>query len=422
MTDNLYLKRLFKSYYEENKLKLPSVNLFEHREFGFIPWEKAIMIRHMGFANTENLSKYLIDTVPRHVYSSGTLYLQPDNPEMNKKQYQGCDLIIDIDVDHFYTPCKEDHDTWECKECGKTGKGMNKKCPKCKSLKLKSLAWICEDCLEVAKNEIIKLIYDFLIPDFGIKTEDMNVAFSGHRGYHLKVENRKIRTLSSEARREIVDYMTGENMSLEILGLRQVGTKILGPVKGNIGWSDKIIKKIEKILLNYSTNEIVGLLERFGLNKNTVLSFMNSKDEFLKVLSNKNMNLWSIEGFGIKTWKTFLQGIVGEIGAEIDEPVTIDIHRLIRYPGSLHGKSGFKVQELSIKELDDYNPLDETNKELDPIVFYGDITQKLKVNVPYIPVTKIKGKSFGPYKQGKIIEVPNHVAVFLLCKEVVSSQ
>ena len=82
---------------------------------------------------------------------------------------------------------------------------------------MKKLNWICEECLNVAKKEIIKLIYDFLIPDFNIDIEKMKIAFSGHRGYHLKIEDNDLRTLSSDERREIIDYITGEGISYEIL-------------------------------------------------------------------------------------------------------------------------------------------------------------------------------------------------------------
>lgn len=420
MSDKNYLKRLFQAYYKKIKLNIPIVNSFEQREFGFIPWDKQIMIRHLSFKNPENLIKELVQTGPRHVYSSGSIYLQPDNPDMNKKQYQGCDLIMDIDVDHFYTPCKDDHDQWYCKECGESGKGMPSKCPKCKKTKFKTLNWICDNCLKIAKQEIIKLVYDFLIPDFGIKESAMKVAFSGHRGYHLKVEDEKIRKLSSEARRELVDYLTGENISFEILGLREIGHRIYGLLKDNIGWSQKIMNKIEEIL-NKPDIELEHLLldkRKFNLNNRLIKSFFNSKDDFLKLISNGHKSLWAIEGFTLNRWKNFLKVIVREIGAEIDEPVTIDIHRLIRYPGSLHGATGFKVQEIGLNELDTFNPLNESNASLDPIVFKSKNIQKIEITDPFVPPIEIKGKTYGPFKKGDTREVPNHIAVFLLCKGV----
>jgi len=419
MTDEIYLKRLFQAYYKEKKDEIPLVNLLEHREFGYIPWEKQIMIRHLGFNSIDILRNYLVDNAPKHLYSSGSLYIQPDNPNMDNKGYQGCDFIVDIDVDHFYTPCKDNHDIWYCKECEESGMGMPpKKCPKCGKKIFKGLAWICNECLEVSKKEIIKLIKDFLIPDFNIKEKDMKLAFSGHRGFHLKIENKKIRTLSSAERREIVDYLTGNNISFEILGLKQIGTNIYGLLKDNIGWSKKIITKMENILQSYSNIELEHLLKKFGLNKKIITSFLNSKNDFLEIISKSINNMWNIEGFGLKTWETFLTGIISEIGVELDEPVSIDIHRLIRYPGSLHGKTGFKVQELTLKELETFNPLDETNEKLDPIVFQSEKVQKLEVIEQIIPATKIKGNIFGPFSQGEKIEVPHHVAVFLLCKGV----
>jgi DNA primase small subunit len=421
MSDNKFLKRLFQAYYQEKQKQIPAVSSLKFREFGFIPWEKQIMIRHIGFDSQKNLLNYLIDRGPKHVYSSGSLYLQPEVPDMESKKYQGCDLIIDIDVDHFYTPCKDEHDLWYCNNCGVKGTGMIEKCPKCEKSKITKVTWICDKCLDVAKNEIKKLIYDFLIPDFGTDEKDMRIAFSGHRGYHLKVESEDLRKLNSDERREIVDYLTGENISFETLGLGEKSHMIHGLSKENIGWSQKIMKKIIEVL-NQPKNVIENMLldkNMFGFNPNLVNSFLNYKNDFLELISKGERNVWAIEGFGLTNWKKLLRGIVKLIGIELDEPVSIDIHRLIRYPGSLHGKTGFKVQEIELNELDGFNPLDESNEKLDPIVFHSkNITQKLEIVEHALPITKIKGESFGPYAKGEKIEVPHHVAVFLLCKEV----
>ena len=43
--------------------------------------------------------------------------------------------------------------------------------------------------------------------------------------------------------------------------------------------------------------------------------------------------------------------------AEIDEPVTSDIKRLIRLPWSLHGKTGLCVIPMDREELDEFDPL-----------------------------------------------------------------
>ena len=423
MKDFEYLKRLFKAYYKEKPSEIPFVSDFDHREFGFIPWDsKIVMNRHLSFTNIDSLVYFLINNGPKHVYSSGALYIKPENQEMKNKQYYGCDFIIDVDVDHFYTPCKDDHDTWYCKECKNSGRGMPEKCPDCSKSKFKILNWICKECLNVAKNEIIKLIYDFLLPDFGINIKDIKIAFSGHRGYHLKIENEKLRKLSSEERREIVDYITGENISYENFGLRRIGDNIFGFSRETIGWPQKILRKIEEILRkpNLELETLFSDKKKFNFSGKKIENFLNYKDNFLNTITNYNKNNWTLFGFNLNDWNKFLVPIVNEIGIEVDIPVAIDIHRLIRYPGSLHGKTGFKVQELLPDEIEAFNPLDEPSKKLDPIVFRSEkaITQKIEILEPEVPLTRIKGENFGPYKKGEKIEVPHHIAVFLLCKEV----
>ncbi len=423
MNEYTYIKRLFQAYYQEKQFEIPKVSSFNLREFGLIPWEKKVyMKRHMSFDDLGSLRSYLITNAPRHLYSSGSLYLKPEVPDMNKKEYQGCDFIIDIDVDHFYTPCKDEHDLWICKECGNEGTGMPQTCPNCKGSKFSKVSWVCDQCLDVAKNEINKLVFNFLIPDFGIDEKHLKIAFSGHRGYHLKIEGEDLRKLNSEERREIVDYVSGKNVNFEILGLNERFNGIYGLLEENIGWSQKIMKKIIEVL-NKPTNQIETLLldkNHFDFNTSVVTSFLKYKNDFLEVITKGERNIWSIEGFGLTNWKKLLRGIVALIGIELDEPVSIDIHRLIRYPGSLHGKTGFKVQEIELNELNDFNPLDEPNEKLDPIVFKSKqhTTYKLEIIENKLPITTIKGESFGPYIKGDIIDVPHHFAVFLLCKEV----
>ena len=241
----------------------------------------------------------------------------------------------------------------------------------------------------------------------------------------MSASPKKIRILSSEDRRELADYLTGENISFEILGLQQKGGTIYGFSRDNIGWVQKIFRKMEEILYK-PNNEIRDILSNnrsFNFNQNHINSLLNFKNDFLRVIQNNKKNIWAIEGFGINKWLSFLKGIVHEIGVEIDIPVTIDIHRLIRYPGSLHGKTGFKVQELNPDDLDDFNPLDQQMEKLDPIVFVSKFKtiQKLEIIEFNVPETKIKGQTYGSYKLGEKIEIPHHIAIFLLCKGVAKS-
>jgi len=46
-----------------------------------------------------------------------------------------------------------------------------------------------------------------------------------------------------------------------------------------------------------------------------------------------------------------------EVQGETDAPVTTDVHRLIRLPGSLHGGTGLRVLPLTRDALERFDPL-----------------------------------------------------------------
>ena len=50
--------------------------------------------------------------------------------------------------------------------------------------------------------------------DFGFAANELHVFFSGHRGYHVHVEDEAVRSLDALARKEIVDYVTGLGLSV----------------------------------------------------------------------------------------------------------------------------------------------------------------------------------------------------------------
>ena len=98
---------------------------------------------------------------------------------------------------------------------------------------------------------------------------------------------------------------------------------------------------------------------------------------------------------------------VKEQASAIDTVVTTDIHRLIRLPGTLHGKTGWLAQTVPIDELEDYDPLTSA------IALNGGTE---KVYVRRAPRFSIGDGSYGPY-EGEKVELPLAAAVFLLCKK-----
>jgi len=91
--------------------------------------------------------------------------------------------------------------------------------------------------------------------------------------------------------------------------------------------------------------------------------------------------------------------------------VTADVRRLIRCPGSLHGGSGMRVTPLSLRDLDDFYPLQDA-------VVFGDEAVPLQVLKPF--KTQMKGESFN-LTEGPT-ELPACVAVFLMARGVAEAR
>ena len=92
---------------------------------------------------------------------------------------------------------------------------------------------------------------------------------------------------------------------------------------------------------------------------------------------------------------------------ETDEPVTCDVKRLIRLPGSLHGKTGLKVIPVSLDTLHDFDPLSDA-------VVFTDTPVIVDVGVDVTVLLKKETFSLSKGEQ----EVPLFVAVFLLGKKL----
>jgi len=118
--------------------------------------------RHHGFRTADALAKELATLAPHSVYHSAAFYKIPVARHMDEKEWQGAELVFDIDADHLNSPCADEHDSWRCNnpECGETGSGQSPKagCPKCKGMSFSSRKWICDRCLDDAKKTLLKVV------------------------------------------------------------------------------------------------------------------------------------------------------------------------------------------------------------------------------------------------------------------------
>ncbi|MEM2969881.1 MAG: DNA primase small subunit PriS [Candidatus Bathyarchaeia archaeon] len=404
MDNQTFIQQKFAEFYEENASKIEAPPSIKQREFGFMTFKENMMVRHKSFTSANALQTFMKENSPAHAYHS-TAYYETPEAKMEDKGWLGADLYFDIDADHIVTKCKEIHDSWTCKDCGFSGKGQPDVCPACGSKRFDQRIWPCDECLSSAKKEMIKLV-EMLMEEFGFSTSEVAVSFSGHRGYHVHVTNEVVRELDAGARKEMVDYITGTGLNVQLItpvrGVVQSSQKILGSALDDVGWRGRIARGAYYFLSAATTRALMDL----GIKEKRANEIVLSKEAILN--SWKREGPWQPMGIvGKKELNVIIHHVVEAQSAKIDTMVTTDIHRLIRLPNSLHGKTGWLKVPFSVSDIDSFDPLKNA------VAFKkGTVT----IYVEESPKFRLGDEWFGEYKDQKV-ELPMAAAIFLLCKD-----
>lgn len=357
-----FVKQRFAEYYQRQHLTVPSS--LEQREWGFVFFDAAAevrMRRHMAFVDREELAAYVKNLVPAHVYYSTAYYQTPSAPTMNDKHWAGADLIFDLDADQI-------------------------------------VRGPYAMMLARVKEETGKLI-EMLTDELGFARNHIRVAFSGGRGYHVHVTDIAVRGWGSPERREVVDYVCGIGLDPAVM---------LTPGGAPTGWRRRYIDALQSHLLwlrDLNPAETAAYLTRLeGISKRTAAEFPADLDAILvkdpgDLLQNRVVR-------AIAAAPDF-ENRVRDAGARADEPVTTDIKRLIRTPGSLHGGSGMRVVPLDIRDLEGFDPL------VDAVAF-GDREVRVEMKANF--TTSLLGNTY-TLKTGSA-NVPEALAVFLCCRNM----
>lgn len=394
-----FVHKLFSEWYTDEAEKVAAPRNMPQREFAFLPFRGHTMYRHIGFEDISSLHRYLVDKAPAHCYNSSAYYENPQ-ANMSEKEWLGADLVFDIDADHFDLDCQKRHDRWRCTTCGRKGKGKPPERCECGKATFYTENWLCENCLQAAKYEAQKLL-DILIQDFGlIPEEEVICNFSGHRGYHVHVINNRIQKLGQTERREIVDYIMGIGLELNQLGYNRLRGAPVNP--SGMGWRNRSGRALYDYILGADEENIRSL--RLGSKATNTL--LENREEILKTLMEKHPSQIT-RYINDRPLEKLFNAAVKEQASEIDTVVTTDIHRLIRIPNTLHGKTGWEVQNVPLDELPDYNPLQEA-------IVFTEGTQRIYVK--WAPKLKIRDDKYGPFEE-ESIELPTAVALFILCKK-----
>ena len=333
----------FGQYYRTSPLWSPP--RVKSREWMFIPFGGAPPLRHKSFSGVEQVRTFLSERAMHSVFYSTAYWKRPFEMKMADKLWQGADLIFDLDGDHL--PGVTDKDF----------PGM----------------------LEVIHDQAWSLWNDFLEPEFGFKEEHLQVTFSGHRGFHLHYLDPALFHLDSEARRELVSHIRGEGVDVKG-GLARYHDE------GAQGWTKRIRNGMDDMIhtltgisnktgsssedLKRLETGLQSLLDREGQTSQRtadsirkLADVVNHHDRVQRLKAGRFELLGKYQSLFLNLLKSDTSVVLGSAG-ETDEVVTIDVRRQIRWPTSLHGKSGMRVSEFPLSRLDPdgsnpYNPLYE---------------------------------------------------------------
>ena len=376
-----WVTEVFGRYYREAPPELPP--RFARREFGFLWTGKKFFLRHTGFSSREAFHQFLGTQAPHHAYYSTAYYKTPSAATMKEKEWLGADLIFDLDADHL---------------------------PNADQLSY-------EQQLREVHRQAKKLLDEFLLGDFGFDEEHVRVVFSGGRGYHFHVTDPRVLQLDSAARREIVDYLSPNDtvrshIAEHFVKERAWEKSVFGLQKDRMippadapGWDGiitrTIVRRLEEISRLPKEEAIVELEAIEGIGEKTA-------GEIWEMLTPQRIDLIRAGRLAIPALakSKVVRGLVEDARVraegETDEPVTADIKRLIRLPGSLHGKTGLRVTPLTIPEFNSFDPLRDA-------VALGDEPVRVVVSKPSDVMLKGVGRTILPGEQ----ELPLHVAMFL---------
>ena len=383
-----FLMRSFKKYYRANTPVLP--DRFSRREFGFMFFDKSFVQRHMSFRSQDDLRRFMMGQVPAHSYYSTSYYRRPDAPTMDEKGWMGAELIFDLDADHL------------------------------DGAKQMTYAQM----LEQIRTEMISLVDNFLLGDLGFTEDQVHITFSGGRGYHAHVRTPDVMTLGTQERRELVDYITCSGLNMNwVFPIKQVVTSqmqtangvrtnvaeyhlIPGPDSG--GWRKRMRNGLIDVVDTFCEQDLPEIRKSYPCLKGTEGKTIMKVKENLK---EKRKSLFMMNTMAIldtpaqkMLMKIMKEDVSRSLAGEVDEPVTADIKRLIRLPGSVHGKSGLRVTPISRDELTDFDPLqmavpDEYSDELVKVTMKNDMKLDMK------------GEHFNLSGE---VQVPEWAAVFLV--------
>jgi DNA primase small subunit len=305
----------YSEYFDATQIfRVIEENTFHTREFGFERLDTGFT-RNKSFTEISILQEYM-STFPVGGAYIGSLYrdrLLPGDRQnkpvtIHTTPWLGRELIFDFDMDEYD----------QVRKCDCSGR------------------MVCKDCW-ILMQKASEIIDDTLREDFGYKK--LEWVYTGGRGYHCWVLDKKAFKLDQHQRAAIIGHM---QLIHDPKGLQKID---------KIGDQAELLKTriYEKLARDFVLNETYGqTLRDIGYTKNKI----EISREFLQSTA---LYRDIVDSVPRGKDEEFLNTVILNLYPRIDHKVTIDVRRLIRMPGSVHART----QNIS-EYLDDpmnFNPI-----------------------------------------------------------------
>ena len=180
-------------------------------------------------------------------------------------------------------------------------------------------------------------------------------------------------------------------------------------LKNNGGWGRRIHRALLELTADLQAADksaAIGRLQSFdGIGSGRAETIYGAVTRNRAAIEAGNMEAG---GPGIRLLvRTLAESVVDEQNAPIDEPVTTEVRRLIRLPGTLHGGSGLVVTSIDRDDLDAFEPLSDAI----PNRFVG---QEITIETAESRTVELNGDKT-KIPQG-VSTVPEYLGVFLMTR------
>jgi DNA primase small subunit len=355
------LDSILQEHYSKNPQLVVSPDFIEGREFGFTYFDGSFR-RHLSFKTSQEYKSFILKNHPKDIYFSIAIYRSPSSL-MSKKGWLSAELPFDLDAEQVL---KTDDENIKA-------------------------GWISPSVYELIKQEFVKLIENFVEADFGLHKGDYALSFSGGRGYHLRIKNETFSSLDQRVRRQIVEYIS--------IGYKPKwfsnGSSMVSPFRHDYGWCKKIFESLKTInledLTTYSSTELNAAAKVIASCRKA------SKPSDFRIRIHER-----------PTAQKLIEETVSRTTVAIDERVTVDINRLLRAPGTVHGGAGLLCKSLTKSELSNFDPMRDSTMPLN---------SRRKVEIQRIPFEVcINGDLVTPSDKGRVMEVNSSLAYYLVVR------